>query len=205
MPKRRILALALALLFFTVPSAAADKGQHYDVAAAVAYAEAHWANGIGQCAEFVSNCLAAGGIIVPYSYDYYQPDDLRIWGAPLGEFTNPYICAAALLKWLSTDYTVIVKPLPSEMSLGDLIFMDDVNPDGHVGIITGFDGDMPLFTAHNDACHNAPVGDAANFLVKLSDGGKKETLSDRFELLLFFLSTVVQQQYNLLRSGAAYS
>ncbi|MBQ8913953.1 MAG: hypothetical protein IJ054_07930, partial [Lachnospiraceae bacterium] len=41
------------------------KAYSYNVEAAIAYAEAHWNDGQGLCAEFVSKCVQAGGINIP--------------------------------------------------------------------------------------------------------------------------------------------
>lgn len=44
---------------FSIEASAASS---YNPDAAIAYAAANWDNGVGLCAEFVSNCLTAGGI-----------------------------------------------------------------------------------------------------------------------------------------------
>lgn len=170
MKKSRIVVLILVvcLLCCSLPHANAAELPNYNIPAAVSFALSHWSDGIGECAQFVSRCLAAGGIYVPNTYNYYSSDEPRYWGSVLGPYTNPYICAAALLKWLSQSYEVIVDPDISEMELGDIIFMDGGNPDGHTGIITGFSGSMPLYTAHNRDCCNAPVYNLVNFLVKMT-------------------------------------
>lgn len=53
--------LSLTMIFtVTVPQQASAAG--YSVNAAMAYAQAHWDDGVGMCAEFVSKCIIAGGI-----------------------------------------------------------------------------------------------------------------------------------------------
>lgn len=170
-----ILSLLLAAFPVISPSAAemrlAETPQSerpaYNIAAATSYAVAHWDDGIGECAQFVSTCLAAGGVTVPDTYSYFSRSEPRYWGGMLGSYTNPYICAAALLKWLSERYPVITNPAHADLAIGDIIFMDSENPDGHAGIITGFNGSMPLYSSHNDDNCNSPVRDYANFAVKM--------------------------------------
>lgn len=60
--KRRLTAILIAfviLLCAVLPVGAAQN--RYDPDAALAYAADHWCDGRGMCAEFVSNCLNAGG------------------------------------------------------------------------------------------------------------------------------------------------
>ena len=42
----------------------ASAASSYDPDKAIAYAAANWNNGVGLCAEFVSNCLTAGGVSI---------------------------------------------------------------------------------------------------------------------------------------------
>ena len=62
--KKRIISmlLALILLLGLLPATTASAAVTYDAAAAIAYAKAHWDDGKGLCAEFVSRCVKAGGI-----------------------------------------------------------------------------------------------------------------------------------------------
>lgn len=163
--------LVVCLLFASLPLTYAEDTvlPDYDPEAAVAFAKEHWDDGYGQCAEFVNRCLTVGGIVVPNDFDYYQYWEPRYWGSRLGPYTNPYVCSGALLKYLSNYYPVITDPTFEDMHLGDVIFMSAGNPDGHTGIITGFDGEMPLYSAHNMACLDDPVTtQTVNFVVNLS-------------------------------------
>lgn len=62
--KKRVFSLFLALILvlgiLPVPNASA--AATYSVDAAIKYAKAHWNDGKGQCAEFVSRCVIAGGL-----------------------------------------------------------------------------------------------------------------------------------------------
>lgn len=62
--KKRILSILLiiVLLMTSVPLCAVPvSAAGYSATAATDYAKKYWNNGVGLCAEFVSNCLAAGG------------------------------------------------------------------------------------------------------------------------------------------------
>ena len=54
-----MLALIMILCTFEMPVQASG---HYDKDAALSYAANHWNDGKGLCAEFVSDCLSAGGV-----------------------------------------------------------------------------------------------------------------------------------------------
>ena len=57
-----LLTFIMLLSVFTVCSPAALAAVNYNKTAALNYAAAHWAENAGDCAQFVSRCLAAGGI-----------------------------------------------------------------------------------------------------------------------------------------------
>lgn len=63
MKKRRLLALVLALvLCLGMIPVSASAASSYNASKALEYAKAHWNDGKGWCAEFVSDCLKAGGL-----------------------------------------------------------------------------------------------------------------------------------------------
>ena len=63
---KRLLSVVMALVFAVscVPAAQAAKTSKsaYKADKALAYADAHWNDGKGLCAEFVADCLQAGGV-----------------------------------------------------------------------------------------------------------------------------------------------
>lgn len=68
-----ILALLISSCIFVMPQERV-KAATYDVNAALAYAQSHWNDGQGFCAEFVSRCVRAGGINISVkttTYDCY--------------------------------------------------------------------------------------------------------------------------------------
>ena len=67
--KKRIVSFVLALLMivscFPVKTVKAATSVTYNAEAALSYAKSHWNDGKGLCAEFVADCLRAGGLSVP--------------------------------------------------------------------------------------------------------------------------------------------
>ena len=62
---KRVLSVCLAAVIavsVTVGGIGVASAATYDPSAAVAYAAAHWNDGKGECAEFVRDCLRAGGL-----------------------------------------------------------------------------------------------------------------------------------------------
>jgi Listeria/Bacterioides repeat len=58
-----ILVLIICVVLYSATGIAVDAAQFtYDADAALHYAAAHWNDGVGECAEFVSRCVIAGGI-----------------------------------------------------------------------------------------------------------------------------------------------
>ncbi len=61
--KRRVISLLLiVVLIFGMFPISANAAAKYSVNDAIAYAKAHWNDGKGLCAEFVSRCVKAGGL-----------------------------------------------------------------------------------------------------------------------------------------------
>lgn len=62
--KKQLVALLLSLTIFFSNATPAFAVKYYDANAALSYAQEHWNDGKGLCAEFVSNCLNAGGCTI---------------------------------------------------------------------------------------------------------------------------------------------
>lgn len=153
---RRIICvfLMMVIVLGTMPSVYVDAVAQYNASSAVAYANSHWDDGVGLCAQFVSNCLAAGGVTIPNNASYYSSSTQSYQNnsGTLGIYTNPYTCSASLLLYLSKYYTVITDPMASQIAVGDVVFMNSGSwRDGHVGIIISTDGGVPIYAAHNKA------------------------------------------------------
>ncbi len=73
--KKTIIAFLLAVVMLAEITgggagvSTANAACVYNAEAALAYARAHWNDGVGQCAEFVSKCLRAGGLDIPVIRD----------------------------------------------------------------------------------------------------------------------------------------
>ena len=78
MAKRILSAFLAIILSFSIIPAFSGQAQAakvgYDYQQALAYAKKHWNDGKGLCAEFVSDCLKAGGIT-----DVYEPMVINLY------------------------------------------------------------------------------------------------------------------------------
>ena len=76
---KRILSFILVLVISigVVPAMQlkASAAPAYDVDAAIKYAQANWNSGVGLCADFVSECLKAGGV------DVFEPRVINLYNA----------------------------------------------------------------------------------------------------------------------------
>ena len=155
---KKSLSLLLAVIMMICAVPVIGDGASYNVTAAVNYANAHWNDGVGLCAEFVSRCLNAGGISIP-NYSYYSSGTKSYANnsGTLGSYTNPYTCSASLLLYLSEKYKIITNPSNSDIDVGDVVFMYSMSNgqlkyrDGHVGICVKKDNGAPKYAAHNKA------------------------------------------------------
>jgi len=159
----------------------------YNASAAIQYADAHWNDGVGLCAHFVSSCLKAGGVTIP-NESFYKESAVSYdnCNGKLGVYVNPYVAAPALLKYLGEEmkYEIIKNPKESQMELGDIVFMYPkemgVNPDAHVAIITKVENGQAYYSAHNTNRHNRDVTASwCSYLVKMN--GKISDTPDEIE------------------------
>ena len=153
--------LAVLMMFSIIPMANIEaEAANYNASAAVSFANSHWNDGIGLCAEFVSRCLNAGGITVPNKASYYSSStqSYKNNSGTLGAYTNPYTCSASLLLYLSEHYQIITNPSSSDIAVGDVVFMYGGSSgqwkDGHVGIVISKTNGVPVYAAHNRATNS---------------------------------------------------
>lgn len=203
------LILAIHLIPLSASAAKPSPTTFYNASAAIEYADKHWNDGYGLCANFVSACLKAGGIDIP-NRSYYSPNSTSYQGisGKLGAYNNPYIASAALLRYLSdAGYKVIKNPKQTDMALGDILFMKSGRyPDSHVTIITKVSNGKAYFSAHNDPYHDHPVGNLGTYLVKMNGyidvtqqfAGKKISIQNngRYLSCLPFQTTVTSLRRN---------
>lgn len=158
---KRILSVILALIILgSISTIAVNAATYnYNPSVAISYANAHWNDGVGKCAEFVSRCLKAGGISIP-NYSYYSSGTKSYANnsGTLGDYTNPYLGSAPLLLYLSEHYKIITNPSNSDIDIGDVVFMYSKTNngqlrwrDGHVGICVKKVNGAPKYAAHNRA------------------------------------------------------
>lgn len=181
MKKRAVLSIALAIIMVMslVPELLGEAyaSFSYNSNAAVEYALAHWDDGDGACAHFVSDCLAAGGINIPNKRIYDSNDVVPVSGGKtMGSYTNPFSAADAQLAWyIDSGFRCIVSPSWSDISVGDVVFMNGGSTNyGHVVIITGkASNGQPIYTAHNAAKEKGKLGsvpaNVGNFVIKLTE------------------------------------
>jgi hypothetical protein len=161
-----LVAVALALLVIAMAQGAGrgDERVRYDRRAAAAYADRwalevnpeYWSSPDSDCANFVSQCLAAGGLRPTY-------DDGREWRANGTAFpTVAWVNCGAQKRALSarssshTRYIVgATRTLPTEWAKGDIVYLGNVE-DGqvewqHVVICAGREGGEWVYDSHTAA------------------------------------------------------
>ena len=141
-----VMSIFLSMVY--IPQSAKKVNAYsYNVEAAMAYAAAHWNDGQGECAEFVSRCVKAGGInigIETFTIDCFEAveratgitrQDLRLDG-------NGFATQALDGNILSRGDVVI-----------QWCYTHNVRP--HILICSGYDSSgVALFYAHNGALNN---------------------------------------------------
>ena len=178
---KRLLSMLLSVLMaigFLVVGMVQASAVGYNVSKAVAYAHKYYDNDVGLCAQFVSDCLAEGGITIPKNKPYSSStQSYQNTSGTLGAYTDPYSCSAAQLVWFANQgYKIITNPTNSDIALGDVAYMYSKNNDGslryrdgHVGIITNVDSGRPKYSAHNRAAKDESFssGYPCTYVVKM--------------------------------------
>lgn len=141
------LALAM-LLGFQAVSTTASAAASYNASAAVTYAQGHWNDGKGLCAEFVSDCLSAGGVTAPWS----KSCGTLINGLIKGSYGTKYELSC-------TGKAVSMTNNSGKLSLGDPIFYycNSCKVYPHVVFCVGSSGGYALANGHNAAMQNNKV------------------------------------------------
>ena len=178
------LLLAVVMMLCVVPMRGGAAA--YNVTAAVNFANAHWNDGIGLCAEFVSRCLNAGGISIP-NYSYYSSGTKSYENnsGTLGSYTNPYTCSASLLLYLSEKYKIISNPSNYDIDVGDVVFMYSMSNgqlrwrDGHVGLCVKKVNGAPKYAAHNKAQSAGGFSSSypCTYVAKISSSSQTHTVN----------------------------
>lgn len=159
MKKRKIISFLLALcICFSALPITAQAASSYNAGNAVAYAASHWNDGVGLCAEFVSNCLRAGGLS---SWNrectnlYNQLNNEVVGGARI-----------ASVQYLTTSGNYIrTSDNAGKISKGDVLFWlcsgcptDSVGgPYQHTALVSDVSGTYVKVYQHNGAVNNQPA------------------------------------------------
>ena len=127
---------------------------NYSPAAAVAYADAHWNDGKGECDEFVSDAaISAGHLGIPYStwvpttYGY-----LTSANVPFDEYTPTHTSVRACPGDIVID--------SNDAGAGFCVEPGGNENCGHIGLVVqgGTSVDTILADFHNNAHHRLPIG-----------------------------------------------
>ena len=102
------LSVSIGILLFSADSVIAAS---YNSSAALNYAAAHWNDNVGLCAEFVSNCLSAGGC--------------SAWSRSSSALRNQLINSGLGTEYeltLNSDKSITASNYSGKLAAGDVIF-----------------------------------------------------------------------------------
>ena len=147
MKKRVLSALFALVMIFALMPTGASAAATYSVDKAIAYAKAHWNDGEGACATFVSRCVIAGGINIKSqstTRDCYEAV-CKATGLPQQQ-----------LKLNSSGYAT--KALDGNiLAAGDIVFQycNTHKKSPHILLCGGYNSNgIATFYAHNSALNN---------------------------------------------------
>ncbi len=157
--KKRFLSILLAVLFVIgVMPVSANAATTYNVSRALDYARANWNTGKGLCAEFVSDCIRAGGL-TSYNTEctnlYNQLNNEVVRGARI-----------ASIQYLTPSGNYIkTADNKGKVSKGDVLFWlcqgcptDSVGgPYQHTALVSDVSGTYVNVYQHNGAQNNTPA------------------------------------------------
>ena len=127
---------------------------NYNPAAAIAYANGHWDDGKGECAEFVSDsAVSAGHLAIGYST--WVPTtyaSLTSAGVPFDEYTPSHTAVRACPGDIVID--------SNDAGSGFCVEPGGMENCGHIGLVVvgGTSVDTILADFHNNPHHNSPIG-----------------------------------------------
>lgn len=147
-----LLALCITFTILTVPASAASS---YNAGSAVAYAASHWNDGVGLCAEFVSNCLRAGGL------SSWNRECTNLYNQLNNEVVGGARIASVQYLTTSGDY-IRTSDNAGKISKGDVLFWlcsgcptDSVGgPYQHTALVGDVSGTYVKVYQHNGAMNN---------------------------------------------------
>ena len=129
----KVLCAGLLIAVLLPVASVRAEAAGYDANAAVAYAAAHWNDGVGVCDQFVKACLQAGGIDIKAG----GVEPLRSALIDVG-----YGSAVELSQDKNSPYISWSKN-SSKLSVGDILFFycsaPDCQKNVHTAIVAGYD------------------------------------------------------------------
>ena len=148
----KVLCAGLLIAVLLPVASVRAEAAGYDANAAVAYAAAHWDDGVGVCDQFVKACLQAGGIDIKAG----GVEPLRSALIDVG-----YGSAVELSQDKNSPYISWSKN-SAKLSVGDILFFycsaPDCQKNVHTAIVAGYDDDDHLLAyAHNPAWNRESV------------------------------------------------
>lgn len=147
-----LLALCIIFTILPIPASAASS---YNAGNAVAYAASHWNDGVGLCAEFVSNCLRAGGL------SSWNRECTNLYNQLNNEVVGGARIASVQYLTTSGDY-IRTSDNAGKISKGDVLFWlcsgcptDSVGgPYQHTALVGDVSGTYVKVYQHNGAMNN---------------------------------------------------
>ena len=149
----KVLCAGLLIAVLLPVASVRAEAAGYDANAAVAYAAAHWDDGVGVCDQFVKACLQAGGIDIKAG----GVEPLRSALIDVG-----YGSAVELSQDKDEIPYISWSKNSDKLSVGDILFFycpaRDCQKNVHVAIVAGYDKhDHLLAYAHNPAWNRESV------------------------------------------------
>ena len=141
----KVLCAGLLIAVLLPVASVRAEAAGYDANAAVAYAAAHWDDGVGVCDQFVKACLQAGGIDIKAG----GVEPLRSALIDVG-----YGSAVELSQDKDKIPYISWSKNSDKLSVGDILFFycsaPDCQKNVHTAIVAGYDDDDHLLAyAHN--------------------------------------------------------
>lgn len=146
-------------------SAAVDYAHTYDLSSNPAYdlsrgvaSVVNAVRGSGDCANFASQCLAAGGL--PRNSDWnFTSGSYDILGRFNGSFTSAWATAGGLANYLESSPGLLNTAAGTPTQPGDLVgwSRDEGATVHHFGVVTSVDNGVVSYSAHTVSRHDQPI------------------------------------------------
>ncbi|MCQ2462981.1 MAG: amidase domain-containing protein [Clostridia bacterium] len=202
-----IISIATTMFGFSIQASAAS----YNPSAAASYALKYWNNYNssysnynsigGDCANFVSQCLRAGGLPMDDNWYWYSYNN----------HSASWTGALSLKKYLvdRMGYKLIKSPSASDLSVGDVLWY---NEGDHVSFVSEIINGQPYICAHNTNLHTQNWRQASYFrscdVIKMSSKSSSSYSVDNSYPVPFIARTISTSNvtcYNSINGSVAGS